>query len=286
VLHSLDHVSVLVRDLGEATRIWSSLLGRSPSWRGEHSDLGACDVLFRLRNTELELVTPTGETAFSAWLRERLERDGEGLLMLAFGTDDAATCARDLRAAGIAARDPRYGEARDLDTGAVLRFQGVLWPESESRRGLAFAIERLSPRDTVPLRTPTCAPEAALDGLDHVVVQTRDPEAAIAHYQDRLGLRLALDRSFPEQRVRLLFFRIGGITVEVAARLDEPRDPEAPDRLWGLAFQTPDVRAARARLAASGVDVSETRPGNKAGTVVCTVRGDPSGVPTLLVGRD
>ncbi len=286
MIQNLDHVSVLVKDLAEATGVWSTLLGRPPSWRGAHGRLGACNVLFRLRNSSLELVTPDGETPFSTWLRERLEREGEGPFMLGFGTDDAIACARELRSAGLPALDPRDGEATDLDTGTVLRFRGVLWPASESRRVVSFAIEYSSPRDALRIREPTCAPDAALDALDHVVVQTQDPEATIELYQDRLGLRLALDRSFPERGVRLLFFRIGGVTVEVAARLDAPRDPDAPDRLWGLAFQTPDVRAARERLAAAGIDVSETRRGNKPGTVVCTVRGDPTGVPTLLIGPE
>jgi catechol 2,3-dioxygenase-like lactoylglutathione lyase family enzyme len=286
VLQGLDHVSVLVRDLPEATRIWTGILGRPLSWRGEHGSLGASNALFRLRNTSLELVTPTGDTPFAAWLRARLEREGEGPFILGFGTDDADACARELRSAGVAAEGPQDGEATELDTGAVLRFRSVLWPPSETRGVASFAIEHLSGKDALPLREPACAPEAAVDALDHVVVQTADPEAAILLYQDRLGLRLALDRSFPERRVRLLFFRIGTITVELAARLDAPRDATARDRLWGLAFRTPDVRAARARLAAARVDVSETRRGNKPGTAVCTVRGDPTGVPTLLIGPD
>jgi catechol 2,3-dioxygenase-like lactoylglutathione lyase family enzyme len=286
VIHALDHVSVLVKDLGKATEAWSTVLGRPPSWRGEHESLGTRSAYYRLRNTYLELLTPSTEARFAHWLVERLEREGEGPLILGFATDDADTCARELRAAGIAARDPRYGEAKDLDSGEARRFRSVLWPAESSRGLFAFAIEHISPRDSLPLRDPVGAPEASVEALDHVVVQTQDPEDAIRLYQDRLGLRLALDRSFPERRVRLLFFRIGGVTVELAARLDVPADPAAPDRLWGLAFRAHDVRAARERLRAAGVDVSETRRGNKPGTAVCTVRGDPTGVPTLLIGPD
>jgi catechol 2,3-dioxygenase-like lactoylglutathione lyase family enzyme len=286
VIQGLDHVSVLVRDLGEATRAWSEILGRPPSFRGEHQDLGACNALFRLRNTSLELVAPTRETTYSAWLRKRLEREGEGLFVLGFATDDAAACARELRSAGLSVEGPREGQAIELDSEAVLRFRSVIWPPSQTRGVASFAIEYLSEEDVMPVRAPAGDPQAAVDALDHVVVQTSDPEAAIALYQDRLGLRLALDRTFPERGVRLLFFRTGGVTVEVAARLDTPTDPDARDRLWGLALQAPDVRAARARLAATGLDVSEMRRGNKAGTAVCTVRGEPSGVPTLLIGPD
>ncbi|MGH6690976.1 MAG: VOC family protein, partial [Gammaproteobacteria bacterium] len=235
MIQGLDHVSVLVRDLGEATRAWSAILGRSPSFRGDHEDLGACNALFRLRNTSLELVTPTRETTYSSWLRKRLDREGEGLFVLGFATDDADACARELRSAGLSVEGPREGQATALDTEAVLRFRSVVWPPAQTRGVASFAIEYLSDEDVMPLREPTADPHAAVDALDHVVVQTSDPEGAIALYQDRLGLRLALDRTFPERGVRLLFFRTGGVTVEVAARLDAPKDADARDRLWGLA---------------------------------------------------
>ena len=47
-----------------------------------------------------------------------------------------------------------------------------------------------------------------------------------------------------------------------------------------------DVQAAHARLARQGFDVSDVRPGRKPGTHVCTVRGEPCGVATLLLARD
>ena len=134
---------------------------------------------------------------------------------------------------------------------------------------------------------PAAEPEHALDSvvaaLDHIVVSTPDPEAAIELYGDQLGLRLALDRSFEERGVRLLFFRIAGITVELAARLAKSEGPRDSDRLGGLAFQVRDADAARARLATAGFDVSEVRAGNKPGTYVCTVRDRTHGVPTLLI---
>ena len=55
-----------------------------------------------------------------------------------------------------------------------------------------------------------------------------DIEAARALYGDGLGLRLALDRSFEAWGVRLLFFRVGGLTVEVAAPLPGAA-PGSPD---------------------------------------------------------
>jgi len=132
---------------------------------------------------------------------------------------------------------------------------------------------------------PTAA-AGVVQAIDHLVIRTPDPDDAIALYRDRLGIRLALDRSFEQRGVRLIFFRIGGVTLELAARLSPSSDPPAGDELWGAAYQVDDVRAASERIAAAGFDVSKTRGGNKPGTRVCTVRDGTFGVPTLLIGPD
>jgi catechol 2,3-dioxygenase-like lactoylglutathione lyase family enzyme len=122
--------------------------------------------------------------------------------------------------------------------------------------------------------------------IDHVVVHTTAPERAIALWRDRMGLRLALDREFPARRLRLLFFRSGGITLEYASRLPPARDPAGDDRLYGVSYRVSDLVARRERLLAAGVDVSEPRPGMRPGTRVATVRSGTAGVPTLLLEVD
>ena len=126
-------------------------------------------------------------------------------------------------------------------------------------------------------------PESCIRGLDHVVVMSGDIEATRDFYGDGLGIRLALDRSFEKRGVRLIFFRIAGVTIEIGGRLGVERDPGSKDRFGGLAWQVGDVDAIRSRLSADGFDVSEIRDGNKAGTRVCTVRDPVHGVPTLLI---
>ena len=83
--------------------------------------------------------------------------------------------------------------------------------------------------------------------------------------------------------MRLIFFRVGGVTVEIASRLGVAPEPAAPDRLWGLAWQVPDADAAHARLAGAGIEVSGVRAGHKVGTRVFTVEGETHGVATLVI---
>jgi catechol 2,3-dioxygenase-like lactoylglutathione lyase family enzyme len=122
--------------------------------------------------------------------------------------------------------------------------------------------------------------------IDHVVVHTTAPERAIALWRDRMGLRLALDREFPARHLRLLFFRSGGITLEYASPLPATGDPAGVDRLYGVSYRVSDLVARRGRLLAAGVEVSEPRPGMRAGTTVASVRSGTAGVPTLLLQVD
>jgi hypothetical protein len=52
-----------------------------------------------------------------------------------------------------------------------------------------------------------------------------------------------------------------------------------------LSWRVGDIDAARARLMAAGVDVSEVRTGRKPGTRVMSVRSGTCGVQTLLLER-
>jgi catechol 2,3-dioxygenase-like lactoylglutathione lyase family enzyme len=283
VLNSLDHVIVGVRDLEQATRCYGTLLGRRPSWRGEHPSAGTANSLFRLRNCYLELLAPRGEGPVGRGLAARLDERGEGLVGLAFGTDDAEACRAAFLEAGLDPAPIQKGLGRDVDSGAFREWRNVMLPLDETRGVLVFAIQHTSHPELLPPAAAACDEAAAVSALDHAVVQTPDAEAAKAFYGDALGLRCALDRSFEQWGARLVFFRVGGVTVELAQRLREAAPEGAPDELWGLSWQVPDAAAARRRLAAAGLDVSELRDGRKPGTRVFTVRDGTCGVPTLAI---
>lgn len=289
VIHAFDHAIVAVRDLESAAARTAALLGRPASWRGAHPGDGTANALFRLENGYLELLAPAGEGDLGGQVAAFLEQRGEGQLALALGTRDLRACAAALRARGVAVPDPRDGEGRrapgsggEPGAAGVRRWTSALLPRDASRGLPLLLIEHRSPEDALPLRAPDVAPSQAVVAFDHAVVLSGALDAARTLYGDGLGLRLALDRRFEARRIRILFFRVGGVTIEVAGPLDGG-DAAAPDRFGGLAYRVADVAAARQRLAGAGFDVSEARDGFKPGTRVCTVRDGTCGVPTLLI---
>jgi catechol 2,3-dioxygenase-like lactoylglutathione lyase family enzyme len=282
MLTSVDHAMIAVRDLEAATETYAKLFGRRPSWRGEHPGLGTANALFRLDNSYVELVAPATDGALADELRVVLEMRGEGPVGLAFGTEDVRAVVSALAEKGWDVPAPADGRGREAASGRERRWRSVRLPLDRTRGVVVLVIEHAA--GELPAAELTAAPQAAVGGVDHFVVMTPDADAAKAVYGDGLGLRLALDRTSESRKLRLLFFRLAGITVEIAA--PQPSSGEGADRFWGISYRVSDVAAARERVAAAGFDVSEVRAGMKPGTRVCTVRSNTHGVATLLLGPE
>lgn len=125
-------------------------------------------------------------------------------------------------------------------------------------------------------RPATHQPELS---VDHVVLRTDNAAACIELFRDRLGIRLALDKTVESWGGRMLFFRAGKMTLEVIESLDS----NETSFFWGVAYQCPSLAARVEALKCSGVLVSESRDGRKPGTQVATLKSHGLGIPTLLI---
>ncbi|MEQ9518323.1 MAG: VOC family protein [Parvibaculum sp.] len=281
----LDHILIAVRDLKQAEQTYTRILGRLPTWKGEHPGLGSANLIYRLRNTYLEFVQATGDGPFADIIREKLDRDGEGLLGLAFGTVNADLCVKYLRDKGLNPTDPLPGGAADAE-GNKRAWRNIMLKTEETGGIFMFIIEQAD-RLALPLSplAPGVEGAAAAEIVDHVVIETPTPDDAIAFYKDKLGLRLALDHTIEKWGVRQLFFRFGGITLEIITPIAKDKKP-TQDSLWGMAYRCPDVERTQARLKAAGAIMSDVTRGRKKGTMVATIKPETHGIPTILIGPD
>jgi catechol 2,3-dioxygenase-like lactoylglutathione lyase family enzyme len=276
MLTSLDHVTIAVRDVEAATRSYQRLLGAPPLWRGSHPEARTEASLFALNNSVVELAGPARdalEAEETEGLRILLDTRGEGPTTLSFGADDAASATKLLRERGVRATPPQDGSALSSD-GQERRYRLVELSPRATRSLPVSIVER--PASLASTRQVEPA-SGVLHALDHVVVRSADLPAARALYGTALGLRLALDTSFGG--TRMLFFRVGGVTLEIV----EDRTLGDQDVLQGVAYRTLDLAAAHTRLSAEGFSLSEPRSGHKPGTQVFTVRDQTHGVPTLVL---
>jgi len=199
-----------------------------------------------------------------------VEVAGEGLAALVFATDDLGASARAASRAGFSTLDDVRARAAE--------------------RGLALELAERAPSSAARVDSPASSALAAgAQRLDHVVVHSGDVDASVALFRDGLGLRVALDRAFPERGIRIAFLVAGEgsarVTIEIAGAL-APRDEATTlrDRFGGLAWRGVDVAAWRERLEREGFAVSALRRGFKPGTLVASALDRTCGVPTLLIG--
>lgn len=272
----VDHIIMAVEDLQKAGQDYALMLGRAPSWHGTHPDYGSANTLFRLDNCYLELLAAEGEGWAADLVHRMLDKQGEGLCALVFGTDDAEAFLQNARTHGLAVFDPQAGHGVDTASGATRTWRNMHWDESAARGIFSFCIQH-DDNEALPMAEITGG--GSVTAVDHVVVQTKSAAAAKKFYGDQLGIRLALEQDVPQWGGTQLFFRTNSMSVEVMAT--EKAGEE--DSLWGLALKTDDIVATQKRLSDAGVVVSEVRDGRKPGTKVCTVKSHCANVATLLI---
>ena len=277
MIEKLDHLVIAVNDLDSAIDSYTKLFGYGPSWRGIHKQLGTANALFPVENTYLELLASNGEEgAGAAMIKATLELNGEGLAGLVLGTSNINDLKESLLASGVELQDLSLGEGVDSDQGLKRTWKNLFLPFSLTRGMFTFIIQH----DTGELPLVHGRSSSTINKLDHVVVNTNDPEGFKSLYGDTFGIRLALDQTVEKWGGRMLFFRLNHTTIEV---IGKPNEDDPADKLWGLAWSVEDLKATHQRLVKEGIEISEVKAGRKENTLVCTVKSDTCNVPTLLI---
>lgn len=276
MITALDHFVLVCPDIEAATEDYTALLGVPAAWQSA-SD-GAAMSVFVVGNTAIELMAPSGAGPVADTLRD-MTQDGARLTTLVYRSDDLATDHHLMTRRGLHPTEISNGTSTHLVSGQSRSWKRFRVPDETMAGVKTFLLE-----PDEPLRAPE-APSGAVTALDHLVINTPNPERAVANYGARLGLRFALDRTAEQWKTRFLFFRLGGLTLEVIHRLGVTHEPSGPDSIWGLTWETDDLEAAHSRLASLGHNLSEIRTGRKPGTTVFTVRDHTQGVPTLFIAH-
>ena len=277
MIEKLDHLVIAVSDLDSAVESYTKLFGYGPTWRGVHEQLGTANALFPVENTYLELLASNGnEGAGAAMIKATLELNGEGLAGLVLGTSNIQDLKQSLLESGVELQDLTLGEGVDSDQGLKRTWKNLFLPFSLTRGMFAFIIQH----ESGELPSVHGRSSSTINKLDHVVVNTNDPEGFKSLYGDTFGIRLALDQTVEKWGGRMLFFRLNHTTIEVIGKPDED-DPA--DKLWGLAWSVEDLKATHQRLVKEGLKISEVKAGRKENTLVCSVKSDTCNVPTLLI---
>jgi catechol 2,3-dioxygenase-like lactoylglutathione lyase family enzyme len=274
MITGIDHIGLQVRDFDQTVANYELIFGRAPNWRGGAT--GWRQAWFQFENAALDIVAADGGSPAAERIRADIENYGEGVWGAGFSVPDLDAAVHVFTRRGLEFV-PSHTTMSQSAGGAERRWR-IAMMRRKSGNGVAlFLVEQ----SNWPVPEAQFG-DASVGNLDHIVVQTTDAERAVALYGGRLGLDLRLDRTNAQWGARQLFFRTGGAVVEIGASLKAPIG-QSKDKFGGLAWRVKDPEAARARIAAAGIDVSEVRKGRKPGTSVFTVRSGTGGVPTLML---
>ena len=277
MIESLDHVIIAVNNLEEAEQNYQNILGIKPSWRGRHKEWGTSNSLFNLQNTYLELLAVTGDGVGAQLVKNKIKNDGEGLMGIAFGTNDLESLRIKLINHGYSLSDQSYGETLHVDNNFKRSWINQFLP-LELTRGLFLFIIQHKEGHLPEAKKYT---DNIVKKLDHVVIQTNDPDGFIEIYNKIFDLKLSLDKFIETWQRRILFFKLNKTIIEVIEEKDKNESPK--DKLWGLAWEVEDIHEKKRELEAIGVDISEIKKGVKENTLVTTVKCHTHNVPTLLI---
>ena len=275
MIENVDHIIVVVEDLGLAEQNYKKIFGIDPVWRGKHEELGTANVLFNFENTYFELLAVNGSGIGADLVNHTINEKGEGLLGLVLGTKNIVQ----FRDSAIENGYP----LSEISTGHGINEQNEKreWlyqflPYELTRGIFSFVIEHKSP--DLPL---FASDKSTVNKLEQVVIKTNDVNGFIKIYKDIYGIRLALDSFVETWKKRILFFRLNKTTIEV---IEDKNDKDLPnDSLWGLAWGVQDIKQTRERLLSMNIEVSDIRPGVKEDTLVATISSHTNNVPTLLI---
>ena len=276
MIATLDHIIVAVENLNEAEKNYKKIFGIDPVWRGEHKELGTANVIFNLENTYLELLSANGDGLGAELVNHYLEKDGEGLIGIVFGTNDLNDAAKSIKEKGFNIGDIKEGEGTNFDESEKRKWKNLFLPPELTRGLFSFIIQHTDGN----LSSSELVMQSAVKKLDHVVINTNDADGFIEIYKDVFGLRLALDKTIEAWNRRMLFFRFNKTTIEVIEEID---NEEPKDRLWGLAWEVEDLKETYERIIQENVEVTEVKAGIKDKTLVSTIKSHTHGVPTLII---
>mgnify|MGYP001246459964 FL=1 len=276
MINSIDHILIAVKDLENSIQEFTTVFGFEPAWRSNHPSLGTENALFLLENTYLELISIKEEGSFSEIISQHLEDKGEGIFGIALGVKDIEMIKEKL--------SKKIGEDLKILTGKGINnitqderhWKNIFIPRNITRGVFTLLIEH----------TKGSLPEykeqenSLINRLDHIVINSNDPDGLIDLYRDKYEIRLALDQFIEQWGGRMLFFRTNHTTIE-AIGIKKDGSPE--DSLWGLAWTTKDIKKAHKRLLDAGVSITDVKDGRKPNTLVATIKSHTSNIPTLLI---
>jgi len=262
-IESLDHPVIAVNDLEDSRRIYENL-GFTVPPRGSHVEWGTGNLCIMFPDDYLEMRGIIDPDRFVMHMDKHLEKFGEGLMGIAFRTDDVASSYSSLVAHGVETPEPkRLTRNFELPEGWTQPSFELCVPAADAIEGLMHVVvlQHLTPelirRPDYLRHANTATGVNSMTGVIFAVERVAEKMAqllgkkAVTVSDDGVHMTVATG-----QRIHLLLPQ----NFELAFGAIQP-DDEQP-RLAAMEIRVRDLPATKATLAAAGVNFAHADTGN------------------------
>tara|TARA_Y100001970_G_scaffold281782_1_gene393268 strand:+ start:58 stop:900 length:843 start_codon:yes stop_codon:yes gene_type:complete len=275
MLTRVQNIFLVTKNLEETSRKFSIFFGRKYNFIGQSKNLGIDIISFGLHKTNICLISPKHSGIWFEPLNNFLKNKGEGIFGISFSSDNI---------------DSDYNNFAKNKLKLSDKIEGNFEGDNESQLKFSFFnildnnIENLNIliSNEIDFQNNKVYSKNNVSKVNQIVIQTENPEAIKDIFEEKLRIRLALDKTFKEWAGRMLFFRLGGVTLEVI----EGKDIKQNSQYFGIGWHAENYNNCYNSLLKDGFNLSEIRKGRKKGTLVSTLKKPILNIPTILIGLE
>ena len=275
MLTRVQNIFLATKNLEETSKKFSIFFGRDPNFIGQSRKLGIDIISFGLNKTNICLISPKSSGIWFETLNNFLKNKGEGIFGINFSSNDF---------------DSDYNHFIKNDLKLSAKFESNFEANNQNQIKFSFfnvldkTIEGLNIfiSNEINFQNNKANSKNTVSKVNQLVIQTEAPDSIKDIFEGKLNIRLALDKTFKEWAGRMLFFRLGGITLEVI----EGKDIKQNSKYFGIGWHADNYNKCYNALLNNGFSLSEIRKGRKEGTLVSTLKEPILNIPTILIGLE
>ena len=275
MLTRVQNIFLATKNIEETSKKFTIFFKRNPNFVGQSKKLGIDIISFGLNKTNICLISPKCNGIWFEALNNFLKKGGEGIFGVNFSSDnfdnDYNNFVKNELKLSNKIETSFEGNKKDQ---IKFSFFNILNKTVESlniviSNEMDFQNNRENSKNNV-------------SKVNQLVIQTKSPDTIKDFFRDKLSIRLALDKTFKEWAGRMLFFRLGGVTLEVI----EGQDIKQNSKYFGIGWHTDNYNKCYNDLLKNGFRLSKIRIGRKEGTLVSTLKDPILNIPTILIGLE
>jgi len=266
---------ILSKDLEEDSINISSFLGFKETSNLNIPELGFKSSVFQLLNSEVHLLSIIADAKNVYENSFNYEHKNESIFAICLGSNDFLNDYKKFSELGLNPSKITYGFHEDRDkVKHEIKFFSFPINKTCDLRILISEASEIQIRDFG---------EDVVTKINQVVVYASEMESLKELFESKLGVRLALDKEFDfgQGKIRMMFFRIGDVTIEIVEDMKINKNSYS-----GIGWHCDSIILNHKRFSERGFNISPIRKGRKEGTLVSTIKDAPLSVPTIIIGPD